>query len=76
MLTFGTECGPCGMMDDIGLHSIVAVEKVYHEDSGDAGDAPPGFLLEMVERGELGVGSGKGFYEYPDPLYKQKDFLS
>jgi len=76
MLTFGTEYGPCGMMDDIGLHSIVAVEKVYHEDSGDAGDAPPEFLLEMVERGELGVGSGKGFYEYPDPLYKQKDFLS
>jgi 3-hydroxybutyryl-CoA dehydrogenase len=29
----------------------------------------------MIERGELGVKSGKGFYSYPNPAFLQPDFL-
>jgi len=75
MLTFGTQYGPCGLMDEIGLHSVAKVEKCYEEDSGDPSDAPPDFLLEMVARGETGISSGKGFYKYPDPLFRRKGFL-
>ncbi len=75
MLSFGVEQGPCGLMDDIGLHSILAIEKVYHEDSGEPSDRPPDFLVGMVERGEVGVPSGQGFYTYPDPEYRQPGFL-
>lgn len=29
----------------------------------------------MVERGELGVKSGKGFYTYPNPAYEDPEWL-
>jgi 3-hydroxybutyryl-CoA dehydrogenase len=75
MLSYGMDIGPCGMMDVIGLHTIASIEKVYFEDSKDPADAPPQFLLDMVERGELGVTTGTGFYKYPDPLFRRKEFL-
>ena len=28
-----------------------------------------------IEKGELGVKTGQGFYRYPDPDYKKPDFL-
>jgi 3-hydroxybutyryl-CoA dehydrogenase len=42
---------------------------------GDAFYKPPDALKEMVDKGELGVKTGKGFYKYPDPLYSRPDFL-
>ena len=75
MLTFGTPYGPCGLMDEIGLKGIRNVERIYHLDSGDPTDAPPAFLDEMIERGETGILAGKGFYDYPNPAYKDDQFL-
>jgi 3-hydroxyacyl-CoA dehydrogenase len=31
--------------------------------------------LERIERGELGVKSGKGFYSYPNPAYLSQGWL-
>ncbi len=75
MLNWGTLQGPCGLMDDVGLHTILSVEQSYFEASGDESDRPPQFLVDMVERGELGTAAGKGFYTYPDPAYRAPDFL-
>lgn len=75
MLAFGTPFGPCGLMDEVGLGSVLAIEKVYFADSGDESDRPPAFLEEMVARGELGAQSGRGFYEHPDPAYRRPGFL-
>lgn len=33
------------------------------------------FLKAYVDRGELGVKAGKGFYSYPNPAYAQSDFI-
>jgi 3-hydroxybutyryl-CoA dehydrogenase len=33
------------------------------------------WLKAYVDRGELGVKSGKGFYSYPDPAYTRPDFI-
>jgi len=33
-------------------------------------------LKQKIEKGELGVKSGTGFYTYPNPEYLQDDFLS
>jgi 3-hydroxybutyryl-CoA dehydrogenase len=33
------------------------------------------FLKEYVERGDLGVKAGRGFYTYPDPAYARPGFI-
>jgi len=32
-------------------------------------------LLERISKGELGVKTGKGFYTYPDPEYRESGWL-
>lgn len=72
---YGTETGPFGMMDRVGLDVVRDIEMVYYTESGDPSDAPPAVLLRKIERGELGVKTGKGFYRYPDPSYKEPGWL-
>jgi 3-hydroxybutyryl-CoA dehydrogenase len=71
----GTEIGPFGMMDRVGLDVVRDIELVYHGESGDPSDRPPRILLDMIDRGELGVKTGKGFYTYPDPDYRRPEWL-
>ena len=54
--------GPFTMMDGIGLDVAYAVEMSYYKESGDPKDKPPQAFKEMVERGDLGLKTGKGFY--------------
>jgi 3-hydroxybutyryl-CoA dehydrogenase len=75
MLTFGTPYGPFGLMDQVGLATILKIEERYFEASGDESDRPPAMLYAMVERGELGVATGKGFYTYPEPAYERPGWL-
>jgi 3-hydroxybutyryl-CoA dehydrogenase len=75
MLIFGTAMGPCGLMDEVGLHSVLAIERIYHAASGEPRDRPPEFLERMVAEGRLGVASGEGFYRHPDPAYRRPGFL-
>ena len=75
MVFTGMTYGPFFLMDLVGVDVILAVERIYFKDSGDPRDEPPAALAAMVERGELGVKSGKGFYTYPDPECARDDFL-
>ena len=75
MSLYGTEAGPFGMMDRVGLDVVRDIEMVYYLESGDPMDAPPGILLRKIERGELGVKTGKGFYRYPGPSYMEPGWL-
>lgn len=68
--------GPFALMDKVGLDVIWDIEMVYYTDSKDSKDHPPQALRDMIDRGELGVKSGKGFYTYPDPAFLKPDFLS
>ena len=75
MIAMEAPLGPFILMDRIGLDVIRDIEMVYYEESGDESDAPPKVLVEKVEKGELGVKTGKGFYTYPNPAYESPDFL-
>ncbi len=75
MSLYDTAMGPFGMMDRVGLDVVRDIEMVYYTESGDPSDAPPPVLLRKIERGELGVKTGKGFYSYPDPSYKEPGWL-
>ncbi|MEX2426196.1 MAG: 3-hydroxyacyl-CoA dehydrogenase family protein [Thermomicrobiaceae bacterium] len=69
-MSTGLKMGPFALMDRVGLDVVLDIERHYAEESGDPNDIPPAFLAEMVERGELGVKSGQGFYQYPDPPFE------
>jgi 3-hydroxybutyryl-CoA dehydrogenase len=72
----GMKVGPFALMDTVGLDTVYNIEMVYYEDSKDPKDKPPDKLLEKVQKGELGVKTGKGFYTYPNPEFLQPDFLN
>lgn len=75
MLEFGTSFGPFGLMDVVGLDVVRDIELSYYDESKNETDKPPKSLIEMVEKGYLGVKSGKGFYEYPNPKYTDSNWL-
>jgi 3-hydroxybutyryl-CoA dehydrogenase len=75
MLEFHTPWGPFGLMDKVGLDVIYDIELRYYAESGFEADRPPDMLKEMVDKGFLGVKSGRGFYAYPDPAYTKADWL-
>ncbi len=75
MLSFGTDIGPCGIMDEIGLHTVLSIEEVYFKNTKDISDKPPSFLYDMVEKGLTGRLKGQGFYNYPKPSYREDSFL-
>jgi len=67
--------GPFMGMDAIGLDVILAIEEQWYKESGDESDKPPKILVEKVKRGELGVKTGKGFYQYPNPSFRRPGWL-
>jgi len=76
MVGIGMPFGLFGMMDQVGLDVVYNVEMSYLHETGDERFRPPEVLKQMIDRGELGCKSGKGFYSYPNPAYKQPGFLS
>ena len=75
MSLYGTSIGPFGMMDRVGLDVVRDIEMVYYKESRNPVDKPPSFLENMIQKGELGVKTGKGFYTYPNPKYENPEWL-
>jgi 3-hydroxybutyryl-CoA dehydrogenase len=63
-LGFGHKMGPLATADLIGLDTIRDSLLVLHESFGDPKFLPCPLLQKMVEKGNLGKKSGRGFYEY------------
>lgn len=75
MIATGMPIGPFGLMDMIGLDVIRDVAMVYYRETQYEKDRPPGLLTDMIERGELGVKTSRGFYDYPNPEFQERGFL-
>ncbi len=56
--------GPLALADLIGLDVVLFIVEVLHRDFGDNKYRPARLLRQMVDAGNLGRKSGKGFYEY------------
>ena len=56
--------GPLALADLIGLDVVLFIVEVLHRDFGDDKYRPALLLRQMVDAGNLGRKSGKGFYEY------------
>jgi len=71
-----SQVGPFGMMDGVGLDVALNVAEAQARRRRIKGfKEMADFLRSYVEKGELGVKTGKGFYTYPDAAYLRPDFL-
>jgi 3-hydroxyacyl-CoA dehydrogenase len=78
MIPHRQDIGPFGLIDEKGL-------DVFHRELEERAALDPLFALNFpvlsdylkgyIERGELGMKAGQGFYTYPDPAFKNPDFL-
>jgi 3-hydroxybutyryl-CoA dehydrogenase len=68
--------GPLGALDAVGLDTVWTITDYWARQLGDEQlKANATFLKAYVDRGDLGVKSGRGFYTYPDPAYAQPGFI-
>ena len=56
--------GPLALADFIGLDVCLGIMGVLHEGLGRAEFAPPAVLVDLVEAGNLGQKTGRGFHDY------------
>jgi 3-hydroxybutyryl-CoA dehydrogenase len=56
--------GPLRLSDLIGLDTMKLIADSMYDELKDPNYAPPPLLLRMVEAGQLGKKSGRGFYSY------------
>jgi 3-hydroxybutyryl-CoA dehydrogenase len=60
----GWPMGPCELIDLVGIDIHVHASEALHEALGEPRMAPPARLVQMVEAGDLGRKSGRGFFRY------------
>jgi len=71
-----TVAGPFGIMDSIGLDTAWKVTDYWANKTKDPQSlANAAFLRLYVDKGHLGVKSGKGFYTYPEPAFGKPGFI-
>jgi 3-hydroxybutyryl-CoA dehydrogenase len=56
--------GPLALADFIGLDTVLAIAKVLYEGFREPKYRPCPLLVKMVNAGDLGRKTGRGFYEY------------
>lgn len=67
----GYPMGPLALCDRIGLDNLVAGGTQLYEEYSDAKFAPPPLMKRLVEFGDLGFKTKRGFYDYKDPQNPQ-----
>ena len=68
--------GPLGALDAVGLDTTWMITDYWARQLDDEQlRANAAFLKAYVDRGDLGVKTGRGFYTYPDPAYARPGFI-
>lgn len=61
---WGSPFGPFELMDQVGLDVVKDIELHYISENPALSDKPIKVVDEYIQRGDLGMKSGKGFYDY------------
>jgi len=64
----GHPMGPLQLADFIGLDICLSILNVMHQGYGKSKYSPNPVLINLVTSGDLGVKSGKGFYDYSNGI--------
>lgn len=77
MVATGAPLGPFGILDVVGITTAYNINKMVADKTKDPVKLKIADKLkaEFIDKGKLGVETGEGFYKYPNPSFKQKDFL-
>ena len=63
--------GPLALADFVGLDTLASIAAVMHAAYGEERFAAPATLTKLVDAGDYGRKSGRGFYDYsgdkPEP---------
>jgi 3-hydroxybutyryl-CoA dehydrogenase len=73
-----TPAGPFGMMDHVGLDTVWHITHYWAKRAFFIPQIRKNasFVKHYVDRGWLGMKSGRGFYTYPNPAFQQPDFIT
>ncbi|MCH7412272.1 3-hydroxyacyl-CoA dehydrogenase [Belliella sp. R4-6] len=72
MVNFNMPMGPFGILDNVGLDTAWHVTRKMPDRSS---QAFAGLLKQYIDKGKLGEKSGEGFYKYPNPAFREINFI-
>ncbi|MFD2553052.1 3-hydroxyacyl-CoA dehydrogenase [Sphingobacterium tabacisoli] len=77
MVATGAPLGPFAILDVVGITTAYNINKMAADATGDPLKVKTVAYLkeQFIDENKLGVSTGEGFYTYPNPAYKDKDFL-
>lgn len=76
MLATGQNIAPFMALDSVGIDlALDAVQGLIEVEDEASTEEISAFLKLYVEKGELGMKTGKGFYTFPNPAFQNPDFL-
>lgn len=77
MAATGSPMGPCGILDIVGITTAYNINlmAVANGKNPEKEKVIQYLKTNFIDTNKLGVNTGEGFYKYPNPAYKEKDFL-
>lgn len=75
MKSFGSPKGPFAILDIIGINTVYNVAKLNVDVNPAMARIVERLQAEFIDLGHLGMPTGKGFYNYPNPAYESAAFL-
>lgn len=77
MKATGAPLGPFGILDVVGITTAYNINQMVAHKTHNALKIKAVEYLKtnFIDQNKLGVGTGEGFYKYPNPAYLDKDFL-
>lgn len=77
MVATGAPLGPFGILDVVGITTAYNINKIKFEKTEDetAGKVVDFLKKNFIDQNKLGLSTGEGFYKYPNPVYRNADFL-
>jgi 3-hydroxyacyl-CoA dehydrogenase len=78
MISTGAKIGPFGIIDMVGMDTVynIALRNAKINNDEESLKMAEYCKKNYIDKGKKGVKTGEGFYKYPNPAYKDPNFLS